>query len=523
VQVGPRPAVAPSPIQLFVEHHRLRLTDAIFVCDLGPGPRVGAIGPSRYCAPEQLYGRWRDCGPWTDLYGVGGLIRRLITGHDPEGHRSEQAQPPVYSPKFAVPEGLSAWIQSLLAERVDDRPHSTAEAMASLRELEPNVPLLNPPPRVSHLITAPWSEGKRWVWPQVNRTVEHDVALAWVDRQLSRATQPAALVISGDEAQGRSTLLGDLRARIHHQTGITVLQARCDERHGYAGPLAELMLQWFRCHGMSRSEAFERVRRATEPQPEPSPATAPVFEPFPGPDAASMARDQQAAAWVEIMIPGGTGPERSKVQKVRFARPVERFAVGCRFLATVAQAGPVLVVLDDLHACRETTGWAAHALQQVSFAHPVLVMATVDPHADGYTGAALQSLLRVSAVETLPLRPIASATLCRKLGVDPAWCLGEPSPLGLALSVPAAIRRGELESVPGEGLKPTAVHVRVTLGGGVAEGCQQALDTVLKALPEAQRSSAQLALELAAVLGDPVRDAELEEACAFRGVTPGGV
>ncbi|MEL6182442.1 MAG: serine/threonine-protein kinase, partial [Myxococcota bacterium] len=209
-----------KPNNLFVEHHRLRLTDAIFVCDLGPGPRVGAIGPSRYCAPEQLYGRWRDCGPWTDLYGVGGLIRRLITGHDPEGHRSEQAQPPVYSPKFAVPEGLSAWIQSLLAERVDDRPHSTAEAMASLRELEPNVPLLNPPPRVSHLITAPWSEGKRWVWPQVNRTVEHDVALAWVDRQLSRATQPAALVISGDEAQGRSTLLGDLRARIHHQTGI---------------------------------------------------------------------------------------------------------------------------------------------------------------------------------------------------------------------------------------------------------------------------------------------------------------
>ena len=42
-----------------------------------------ASGTPRYMAPEQFMGKWRDYGPWTDLYAVGIMAYQLVTGELP--------------------------------------------------------------------------------------------------------------------------------------------------------------------------------------------------------------------------------------------------------------------------------------------------------------------------------------------------------------------------------------------------------------------------------------------------------
>ena len=68
--------------------------------------------------PRQWHGRWRDYGPWTDLYAFGCLAWRLATGRLPyEGDtlvKMARAHlhhpPPPFRPRCAVPEGFDAWL-----------------------------------------------------------------------------------------------------------------------------------------------------------------------------------------------------------------------------------------------------------------------------------------------------------------------------------------------------------------------------------------------------------------------------
>ena len=515
-----------KPNNLLVERDQLRLTDAIFIQELGPGPRVGAIGPSRYCAPEQLYGRWRDCGPWTDLYGVGGLACRLITGQDPVLGPDAGPEALTITPRVKVPEGLDAWIRALVAERPDERPRSAAAAAALLRDLDPGLPLVQtPPPR--RFMTTPWPGGRRWSWPTPGREQEREAIASWWTERLGEPVQdkvsPSAFIVLGREGQGRSALLDAMGALAHQRTGVTVLKARCGEGHGFGGALSELMRQWFRCHGMSRDESFERVRDAIAP-PEEAPRAG-FMDLFPGPDAASQARDQQAAALLEIMHPGGAQPDRSKVQKVRFARPAERYAVATRFLTMVAEQGPVLIALDDLHVSREVAGWVRQVIAHGAFAHPVLVMMTVeaDPRSRQPIEAPLQALLRAPRVESLELTPLDAATLLEALGGERGWLAegAAATPLELALELRAALFQGRLRGLPEGGVRREGAEpLQVGLGGPDAAS-RRALGVALASLPEEERASGRLAMELAAALGEPVLDAELEQACAFRGILLG--
>ena len=65
----------------------VKLTDFGLACpvELPVDGRVHGrfAGTPGYMAPEQVEGRWRDHGPWTDLYGLGCLAFTLATGSPP--------------------------------------------------------------------------------------------------------------------------------------------------------------------------------------------------------------------------------------------------------------------------------------------------------------------------------------------------------------------------------------------------------------------------------------------------------
>jgi eukaryotic-like serine/threonine-protein kinase len=45
-------------------------------------------GDIAYLAPEVVGGRWEQVGPAVDIYGLGGVLYRLLTGHRPYGGRT---------------------------------------------------------------------------------------------------------------------------------------------------------------------------------------------------------------------------------------------------------------------------------------------------------------------------------------------------------------------------------------------------------------------------------------------------
>jgi tetratricopeptide (TPR) repeat protein len=104
------------------------------------------MGTPAYMAPEQLEVRWRDFGPWTDLYALGCLGWALTTGSPPHGmHLSmEQAltahlrlQLPPLLPLARVPVGFEGWLRRLLGREPRQRFQRAADAAWALASLGP--------------------------------------------------------------------------------------------------------------------------------------------------------------------------------------------------------------------------------------------------------------------------------------------------------------------------------------------------------------------------------------------------
>lgn len=99
-------------------------------------------GTPEYMAPEQFDQRWRDYGPWTDLYAAGCVAHELVYGEPPfsgsipalvHGHRTQQ--PERRKPKCAVPAGIEGWFDRMLAKEIDARFQRAADAAWALRQI----------------------------------------------------------------------------------------------------------------------------------------------------------------------------------------------------------------------------------------------------------------------------------------------------------------------------------------------------------------------------------------------------
>ena len=125
---------------------------------------LGVSGTPAYMAPEQWESRWRDYGPWTDLYGVGCLAWALATGLPPfrglgdiadlrEQHLWEK--PPPLRPRHNVPAGFERWLRGLLAKDPGRRFRRAADAAWALLDLPEELDLLGADHAFNDLETDP--------------------------------------------------------------------------------------------------------------------------------------------------------------------------------------------------------------------------------------------------------------------------------------------------------------------------------------------------------------------------------
>ncbi len=100
-------------------------------------PMAGTLG---YMAPEQLLGRWRDFGPYTDLFSLGVLLFHVVSGAMPFdaknrielGLQHQRGAAPLTTTRFSVPAGLKTWLSTLLAFDPQERFAFAADAAHGL-------------------------------------------------------------------------------------------------------------------------------------------------------------------------------------------------------------------------------------------------------------------------------------------------------------------------------------------------------------------------------------------------------
>ena len=107
--------------------------------------REASAGTPLYMAPEQFNGKYRDFGPWTDLYALGCLAWELACGEPPfDGgsfvelaYKHLRVAPPIFDPIVDVPDGFEAWVCKAIQKDPGHRflrAADAAHALALLRK-----------------------------------------------------------------------------------------------------------------------------------------------------------------------------------------------------------------------------------------------------------------------------------------------------------------------------------------------------------------------------------------------------
>jgi len=508
------------------------------------------VGTPTYMAPEQARGRWRDQGPWTDLYALGCLAWALLTGRPPRSGAELESDPtlrarplPQLLPAHPVPNGLGSWLRKMLASTPRARFQRAPDAAWELLRLaEPETTTVTPVQ--SHLITlspamvrlggsrrtalvpdlgaGPTRQPpERWTPDFATQAVElsgeapalvglrrmpllgrealqdtlwQELILAIMDRQ------PRAVVVRGAPGLGRTTLLEWLGHRVGElgvAEAISMAQTPSSEAHE-APPgsrLAHALAQLFRCADMPVEQARRQLDR--------------VLEGLPLLSLTSTELDGLARIF------GQAEPHASSARPPPFPSPQARHATLRRLLQAMADLRPRVLLLDDVHEDPDGITLARRLVKHSE--GPLLVVLSAPDTTRPAVEEGLAQLLRQRRATALTLTPLDDAVLAQALDqllrLDPdlraqvlRHARGNPQ---LATTTVRAWRawrllvrgrRGHLLNRPGPPPLPN----------DISAAWRARLDRFLSAADP----SVGLALEVAAHMDEGVRPQPWQRACA---------
>ena len=459
-----------------------------------------AVGTPNFMAPEQALGRWRRLGPWTDLYGVGCTLWALLCGAAPFAGSGDvaailqaqvNAEPPPFRPRVAVPPEVEDWLRRMLEKAPSARFGRAADAATALLTLgaltERHVPLEAPLPTPVEAPLRTLGVGLRLhglrTQPLIGRGEEREQL--WRALRAVIAEGPRALLIRGVAGQGKSRLARWLTEAADEVAVAESVRAWHEAEGGPGDGVGPALLRRWGGEGLQGDALAEHLRGIEAPR---------------GPLPPGVARLAAAC------LPGTA------------QAPDTRLAVEVQLLEALAARQPVILVVDDLQWGEASLPLIERLLDGEA---PILVLGTLQEEAlaerrpDG-----LAELLARPRVDELALEPLDEAegrSFCAALVGDNGRVAqvlahrADGNPLFADQLLADWIQRGLI----GAGSR----------GLAFVPGARRDLPDPLHGLWGARiarvaggRADRTRALELAAVLGRRVVEAEWGAACARLGL-----
>lgn len=519
----------------------LRITDFGIAHSLGSGSDSEAVaGTLAYMAPEQLAGDWRDLGPWTDLYAVGGVAWAWVTGRPPFADAgaaivdAKLTWPlPELQPAHAVPEGLRTWLARLLARSPRQRFRRAADARCALDQLGAVLPAAHrpsasaePPSQTRTLADAPRAQQQQHDvlepapvvlpelpehWPSeaqarpaglrgglglfglrqprlVGRAVERRAL--WSALRDARHS-PRAVILQGPAGVGKSRLAEALCVTAHAQGAARVLRAVHGPTGGPDQGLGPMLARHLGCGHLDPPEVALRLTQRA--------------------DSADLEDVDRAAltAWI--------APRAGQERKVAHLVPALIRLIRAR-------QRPAMLWLDDVQWGLDAVLVADALLEAEGL--PVLVLLTArseDLEPGGPVRAALDTIQgrrRCRVLEVSPLEPQHQHALIQELlELTPSLVARlaartEGNPLFAVQLAADWVERATLRE-SNEGLLLDG-GADLELPAGLAQLWQARITRVLGARPRGART----ALHAAAALGLVVEQADWERVCTRLSVSP---
>jgi eukaryotic-like serine/threonine-protein kinase len=378
----------------------LRCATGLKLCDFGIAWRLReytdseVIGTLNFMSPEQLLGRWRDFGPWTDLYAVGVIGWLLCTAElpfeaaAPQNNRVTErlaaARRP-FRPVVDVPVGVEDWLLALIGRDAAQRPAMAADAKHALDKLGPVVegsarfapslrsslhelptstdtglgaaPVLPPPTEHTTMPAPEVPDG----WGSAHSHREHHTGLGalrlrrppmvgrhglrdqlWQAlRAVALERRPQILTLSGEAGVGKTRLAEWLAVRAEEVGAATVVRIRFHDRAAAVSSLAEVL----------RAEL-----RAASTEP-------PLVEAW-------------LERWLPELKPAVRGPLAAMATGALHPQPLVAAGLCAAWLATRSARRTVVLVVDDLDCAAGAGQLVAEVFDRLrQAAVPVLVVA----------------------------------------------------------------------------------------------------------------------------------------------------
>ncbi len=326
------------------------------------------VGNAEHMAPEQILGG--AIGPATDMYSVGLILYRMITGRVPFAstapatlvyHQLNVSPEPPSLHDAAVPAALDRLIEQLLAKTPDQRVNSATEALAALEAISRRHQLH----RVSHL----QQTGSELSTRSAGRHQRFEPQFLGRDTEVARVQELArsiadghgrAAFIAGEAGIGKTRLLTELSESLQTQ-GRYVVQGNCffGAPLGPYVPIFDAISQLL-SHDQGLIAADREAVAATFVETAPGLATLIRQHP--------SSLDLRSAVAELFGDDAGGSAEQTRFLDILF--DILRAAATCR---------PLIVILEDLHwSDTGTQQFLRHLSHRLSEA-PILLIATFRP------------------------------------------------------------------------------------------------------------------------------------------------
>jgi hypothetical protein len=531
-------------------------------------------GTPAYMAPEQISGRVRDYGPWTDLYAVGCMAYELVAGRPPyvgahylevlQAHR--EAPFPPLPPHANAPEGFEAWLRRLLAKRPRRRFLHAADAAFALMRLpamEATAAGREDCARTATtvmLVTSPWQpteamDAVEGMGPTENLADDETLPLASSRPARRRETSPRpSLPLTPPfpttwRHERRSSTLRRTGVALHGVRPTPLLGRRHEQKllweclrlvHRTARPHCAV-IRGPRGHGKTRLAewlalqadelgAATVIRAHHDEVATQFHGLAGLFRRYfrlggmePG-EAKTRVRD-----W--LLELGDRGADESTetlvewiaqqaVENTTLLPETDLFEFGYRLVELVSRQRPMILLLDDVQWGTASLAFARQLMQRADL--PLLVLCTVtsddqlSPRAQELVHA-LSAFEETAVLELSPVSPEAQKDLLTRhfgLQFEAAVQLLDRSDDDIVFMqdlLRDAIERGLI--VP----SPRGWELRESANVSLPADVNELMATRLERFAREDAPTAIRALEVAAVLGHRFEESDWRAACAQRG------